>query len=189
MGKFIEVIDRDNEGVERRILYPWDASTQAPITNAFNIQTVYSETVTLTDAQIKTLPTTPITVVPAPGEGFAVFPVSASIIGNNMAAVYTNKDATAQILISMGAGELTVLAPGDAYYLGDNADEWFGDCPPLLAVPEAAGQATGYGYYRDQIENKAISVWASNGALGNLTGGNAANSMQVTVHYKIITLP
>ena len=68
--------------------------------NGASVQTVYSQTATLTDDQIKALPTTQVEIVAAPGAGKIIIPLfggSAILTGAN----YTNKSSDALLSVSM----------------------------------------------------------------------------------------
>jgi hypothetical protein len=189
MSYFIEVIHNPTEGVEKRIRvpYPSGASFEDAVEDA-NVQTVYSATVTLTDAQIKALPTTGVEVVAAPGVGKGLICQSA-VIHTNFAVAYT-ADADSSIGICRPDGfpasfqlvaQSLLQATGELYTL-----------LPGVTTPGAAveGDFAGYAYVTESltktaIENKGLVVANFLTSSSDYTGGDAANTMTVTVYYSV----
>jgi len=148
---------------------------------------------TLTDAQIKTLPTTAVVVIPAPGANVAVVPLFCHL---RCAAVadYTNIDPTSSIslnsfdVLALLTNDLQnavtgLLAPGDA----DDAANAFISLTQL--VNEGTIRLNGISsIYDSDASNEAVTMGADNAALGNFTGGNAANELTVTVLYVVLDL-
>lgn len=160
-------------------------------------------TVTLTDAQIKALPSTPVELVAAPGTGKWIDVVSVTLRKDNTAGAYGNIAATGSVLkvvvgtnddwATMGVVNDSSASPALTYltdYLG-SADDG------LLKLPtfsQAATTTSGAGWvwgvppfydYSTEFVNKALSIQIDNAAAGNLTGGNAANAMKVIVTYTV----
>lgn len=137
---------------------------------------VLSRTVTLTDAQIKALPTTEVEVVPAPGPGLIVVPVVALLFLTSTAD-YTNQD-TPSFNIVWPAGDATIYADGG---LLDSTNRF-------VALHGASFDVAGsqYGFAFNSVVNTALSIDGNNGVAGNFTGGNAGNSLRVTVLYTVI---
>jgi len=184
----------------RPVMYDRDDSTLKYLDNG--VQTVpstggssyLSSTVTLTDAQIKALPTTPSDdIIPVPGANKLLVPVMA-VISSNIVADYTNISAT--------YCEIGITYNGGAYML-----------QPLIdtSAPSTTNQLTnlltGAGcIYRiamsdnsivnDAVVEGAVSLGQANSAIrlegysddGNFTGGNAANTLKVTVYYVVVDL-
>jgi hypothetical protein len=157
-------------------------------------------TVALTNAQILALPTTPITLVSAPGSGFAIQPFLVSLYSKTSAGAYTNIHAAAEIhtrfdATHQGMGYIvndTLITNGSATLATDllgtttnkratlvpeqtteNADDW----GPLPFVASTTG-----------FDNAALMLSMTN-TVGNLTGGNAANTLTVRIYYVIETVP
>jgi hypothetical protein len=189
MAKFIEIIDRDVEGIDRRVLYPWDASSQAPVTNGFSVQTVYSASVTLTDAQIKALPTTGVEVVPAPGAGKAILCQSA-VLDYDISVAYTaDTDASVSIYRAGTSSNATFLGLTQPVLGGTG--RYFMMLPgPARAIIADTGTFA-YTAHIDQLttienmENKGLVVQDREGGVADYTGGDAANTLTVTVYYSI----
>lgn len=150
---------------------------------AFNVM---KATVVLTDAQIKALPTTKVEIVPAPGVGKNIVPVMSYSILDAIAGVYTNIDGSAhytQSFTDAGVLHSTAFVVHSANFLGDND----ANRPKITLLPYAPSDPDAsyeYGY----SENKAISASVFNAAAGNLTGGNAANTLTVTVIYGVMDI-
>lgn len=154
---------------------------------------VYQQTITLTDAQIKALPTTPVEVVAAPGENRVLIPVSAMAVSEFSANDYTNVDAEATM--SLGWGN-TVASTRAHIGNGTWFDAWGGPgqgrvfgfiLAPTLAIRDTAIiSETG----RQDIIDEPLTLIVNNGEPGdgNFTGGNVANTLQVTVLYMVVDL-
>jgi len=148
-----------------------------------------SATVTLTDAQIKALPTTPVEIVAAPGANKLIF-VIRNVIGklNDSGGAYGNSDNT--------AGSYVTLAYGSAY--DDDATYNYPDVTSFINSLSSFGNdgiITLSPYSADTFQNilpgavnNGLFLHIGNNGLGNLTGGNAANTLKVTVYYVIVDL-
>lgn len=167
-----------------------------PIANGGSL--VQRATVTLTNAQIKALPTTGITVVAAPGPGFWLSVLAVDYSSDFTAGAYTNIDATySDLHVGWGseyAGGYLVDDSATTPVLTDVTDLFgnttqgivqgvrYSDCVPVAG---AAGYVRAYPILRSTVANGALTVKMDNNGSGDLTGGNAANSLKVTVLYVV----
>ena len=156
---------------------------------------VKKASVTLTDAQVKALPTTSIEIVAAPGAGRVIVPFYAWFYVN-WTADYSNINAAARIGVGY-SGSLSsalsqfqeaafevsnLLVDGASHhaFLGPNTEPYDGGGGNL--------RVSGIGQFQDEpgVTNTALEVFAVNPTNGNFTGGDAANTIKVTVLYSII---
>ena len=151
--------------------------------------------VTLTNAQLLALPTTAVQVVAAPGAGKVIVPM---LCWTHLTWVadYTNIDPAAGVGIQYGTANTSALAP-----LAESVN---GQVSNLLAdgasnssfmgvknfVNVTTGLVSGVGAFVDDPTptNAALSIYATNAAAGDFTGGNAGNSLKVWLYYTVITL-
>ncbi len=153
---------------------------------------IQSKTVTLDDDQIKSLPTTPVEVVPAPGEGKRLLIVAATLLLDNTANPYTNVDDNALFQIRYGtSGEASFYFDLQFSMKHPNAQPVIADAG-IFSITDTGSRYgnSPYGWqdYRDGIENKSFSLTAINGSSGDFDGGDPANSLKVTVYYAVIDL-
>lgn len=147
---------------------------------------VATATITLTDAQIKALPTTGIEIVPAPGAGRVLRPYLALII-SNFATVYTNLDAgNLGMVIDDGAGDVTDYCSMTG--MMNSTTRKVASMGPYSVTDDASGNGVVPRLNLTGAENSPLTLFASNAAAGNLTGGNAANTLKVIVHYVSFTV-
>jgi hypothetical protein len=154
----------------------------------------------LTNAQIKALPTTAVQLVAAPASGYRNKLLALSFSTNTSAGAYTNLNGTYVDLHT------------EPDYLAYGLIDDYSTSPALLIVTTILGGAaqtvydlsapnnvglglTGYRYVqnievipRADIEAVAITLKADNNGSGNFTGGNAANTMNVTTYYSVEAL-
>lgn len=157
------------------------------------VATLKFASVTLTDAQIKALPTTPVQIVAAPGAGkFISIAQAVGLLKVVAGGEYTNLNAAlclGRLIWDLGGGDFRQASAG--YYENvngamaeesDNAVLIFG----ALMNIEGSVNAAIYPAWAPEIENLPLKLSFSNGADpgdGPFTGGNAENTLKVTVWY------
>lgn len=164
-------------------------------------------TVTLTNAQILALPTSGVAIGPSPGTGnrIRIFGVSFSLQAS--AGAYTNIDATyAEMGVAAGSKNVAYGPVNDSSadpafalltdFLGAASDHSYDVQYPTLATWNyggAYGASSGYGLSngfmpRASINGTQATVYIDNNGSGDFTGGNAANTLVVTMYYRIEAL-
>lgn len=140
--------------------------------------TVGAEKIILTDAQIKALPSAPITLVPAPGVGKIIYYLNGAWRLDNVAGAYTNVNSLGVAL------QVDTITAGDAaqietYLANEDTSPYIFSANSTNAIWEAVLQS--------DLENKPLILTVTNGAPGgDFTGGNAANTLSITIYYVII---
>lgn len=158
---------------------------------------VRSASITLTDAQIKALPTTPVEVVPAKA-GFILLPLMAVLENNNIAA-YTNVNATFSFLSIVYGNDavepMTILTQSDGQggvrEANVNLGSFLGTDPLRVILTTYGGGIVSApqnmtivaSTYPAADFESALNIYAYNMGSGNFTGGNAANTMKITLVY------
>jgi hypothetical protein len=154
--------------------------------------------VTLTDAQIKSLPTTPITIVAAPASGFRVRALHVSFSVDTNAGAYTNINAMYADIHGGDYGLYGLIDDATPVPALTNLTQILGSAARTVydvSIPNNAAIGTGIGYVQNtNVETKAavdavaFQLAGDNSGSGNWTGGNAANTMKVTLYYVIEAL-
>lgn len=134
---------------------------------------------TIKHAQILTLPTTSIEVVPAQGVNRAIIPMLATL-QLVWVADYTNIDATAFMIVRLVSG------PTDL----EQFSEGLGDLSGLLAAGASAFSfmAPENNTGNSLPNNSPLNLFLNNALSGDLTGGDPGNRLIVTVFYNVVTL-
>lgn len=159
--------------------------------------TVYQRKTILTDAQIKALPTTPVELVPAPGDGMFLFVHNIVVKKQALVANYTNMSQYDQIYVQYGS-DGTVISYGF---------NWDNDRPVTDLLQLLTNDQGGNRIFRLPLKNTiqapagAMEVIGAEGTwlnravhmlaystLGNWTGGDPANTIEITVFYSIVDL-
>ncbi len=176
---------------------------------ATRLAEIFQVTVPVTDAQMKALPTTPLTLLAAPGSGKRIKVLGATLSVNQSGGAYTNVNVTYCALT-----------------IGNPADQWIGvlvndsgvasplsqvtkllatDTTPrivdfLLPASVAAqatttpaqlyvvpGALTYPGDAASNWNNAVVQLRMDNNSSGNLTGGHASNAHAVLLYYVVET--
>jgi hypothetical protein len=153
--------------------------------------------VTITHANILTLPTTPVAVVSAPVAGSMLIPLGAILVADCSAGDYTNIDAAAFLKVADAALAVEVLTildeatnGGVSALLAPGGAPSFASLIPWPGTPYGAAP-TGETEVFDPtaIDGVALAIQADNGASGDFTGGDALNTLTVTVVYVNVATP
>lgn len=167
---------------------------------------ILKKTATLTNAQIKALPTTPIELIGAPGAGYRIKIISGSMRFDNTAGVYTNINAS-YFAVQIHNPSLDWVVGGAwinddtlTFPLTQGTDVFNGGAGSRLTdliVPAYSGRDGGASsgvatwVYAEgntataDYDNTAVQISIDNNSAGVLTGGNAANTLLVNLLYTI----
>lgn len=158
---------------------------------ADDVVSVFKRTITLTNVQIKALPTTAVELVPAQGAGKVIL-LQGWVASPVLVAPYTNIHAESYLEFRWTlADNSTGIAP--------RIDEQtYGDVTGLLADgiiynfgPQLQIEFLSALMFLNQLganaNNGSITLRASNGG-GNFTGGDVGNSLKITVFYMVADL-
>lgn len=168
--------------------------SQGEIVASPSTVTIYQSTVTLTDSQIKSLPSTPIEIVPAPGEGVVLVFIRGMLV-MDISTTYTNVQPNSVIFIGTDGVKASNLAQiGDGNLFDVGVGRWAGFFTPNAQNTSLApGEISDYVGTSNAIwENKSFLVRAYNAYPGNLsgnfTGGNASNFLKITIWYGLFNV-
>jgi hypothetical protein len=129
----------------------------------------------LSNAQIKTLPTIPVDLIPGLGVGRTIIPLSL-FLALKSSAGYTNFDPGF-------AGRLQYAAPSASQFsLGGPLDLFLGSATDL-SFQDSVAPPTFPNFTDPAAINARLQLAFNNGGSGNLTGGNASNLLTVTIVY------
>ena len=151
----------------------------------------------LTDAQIKALPTTPVTLISAPGSGIRIRPIAWSLLADCSAGAYTNINTTyadVHLLIGtdyVGYGPVNDSTTTPALTLlsslfGSATDRMFDSAIPPQQANGGYTQTINF-FNRNQQENAALQIAIDNNGSGAFTGGHAANTLTVITYCVLET--
>lgn len=151
--------------------------------NGASVVTVYQLKTTLTDAQIKALPTTPVELVPAPGVGKELT-IHQATFNLNLVGAYTIETGKEVdlVLVSEDFGiEFTNYLPLQVGSVGR-----FRANTTILTQSNG-----GWGYQQfsvsDALNNQSVVLTGYyNGT--PIAGGDPSNTLEVTVFYSIVDL-
>lgn len=171
---------------------PYDANFLAATGGASEV-TVLKRTTVLTDAQIKTLKSDWLEIVPDQGTN-KIIDFIRVVLTSNIVTPYTGVDAGAYLYFVSGSGHTDL-----ATYVNNNATIYNGMVEDLFATSNAifvspgvdadhtvSGTSQPTGAFGVDDLDGALFLTLSNGA--DLGGGNAANTLTVTVLYTVIDL-
>jgi hypothetical protein len=145
-------------------------------------------TISFTDAQIKTLPTTGTIVIPAPGVGKAIMVLGSFWRIDTTAGTYTNLNGIAcRSYLQYETGDrITAINDENIFPFWSTGDV---RGVALMAAHDIEPSET-LGHYPfgiaepiTQFENNAVTLRFFNNEAGNLTGGHANNTLRLSVVY------
>lgn len=148
---------------------------------------LHQKSMTLTDAQIKALPTTKIVLIPSLGDNSnkVIVPlISGSVVAFNCVANYVNSTASSKIKLSIDVWD-TTLAWEFAPQIGlDNFLTYGNGKFALWQVIESQVSLTSTeGQFKAEFSSPLYLEISGNS--GNLTGGHANNTLTITIGYYI----
>lgn len=145
-------------------------------------------TITLTNDQIKALPTTPVEILPAPTAGTIAFPVSMLVITHFSDGKYTNINTDGYLEVKTGTTSITEYVPNESatglnklgqFLSGNTLYQLKPQAQPLNGWDSAPGRWT-----VSSVKNGATTIDIDNGDSGDLTGGHANNTMKIILTYQ-----
>lgn len=141
---------------------------------------------TLTDAQIKALPTTPLTIVPAVA-GKIIVPIQVALQLDASAGAYTNISAGNANYIHWDIGGVFSNLTRNDLFLNTATKRYAPLTTRVLndAIPNAVLELYNQRVGEGSVVAAPLELKSLNAA-GAFTGGNAANTLKVTTFYELV---
>lgn len=153
---------------------------------------VHAASVTLNNAQILTLPTVPVEVIPAPGAGKIVIPIAGFVL-QSWPDGYGAIDSPFLVVGTDGLGDTACFFSIDDDTYGFFSNPWGSEIRGVscfswgqFGLPAAPSAVLNQG--ESDTSGKAIVVRATNGSNVNFTGGGTSNTLKVTIYYALVDL-
>lgn len=192
-------VSTKSDGADNTVVQPSDWNAEHVIPDGYALLRV--ATATLTDTQIKNSPWNTTNLMAAPGAGKIILPICA-FFSSSIVTTYTNIgdrcmiyfmwDSVAALPLARAYNDPTTGASLVTNLLTDNAFFYSG---PVPSGPFSTEQGT-YPMIGAiaSVANKTVDLIVNNanGAsfddLGLFTGGDAANTLKITIIYTVIDL-
>jgi hypothetical protein len=175
----------------------WDLSTPGQAKANAVGATVFKATTTFTDAQIKAMPTSALTLVAAQGAGTRIQLITIDLKGDFAAGAYTNVSTDGFVYASVGVGLenlSSAIANDSTIPLTHLTTIFSAQVSQSVLVPNTYAEPVdnwGNISYVTTVSaasvNQPLYLFINNAAAGNLTGGNAANTLTVNTWYGVIS--
>lgn len=166
------------------------------------LSTLFESSLTLANADIKALPTTPFTLVSAAGNGLVIVPTEALLLFASGSTAYTNINADAYMSMQYG----TTAARIGSMIANSSRVDSVNQLSSLLATTGGLMQKLSYPYLNDRGAadsfgligdavgsdsnvNCDLQLMMNNNAAGVLTGGSAFSKLLVIVTYRVVSVP
>ena len=165
------------------------------ISSVSEITMLRTATKTLTHSQIRTLPTAPVEIVPSPGAGKALFIIGGRFGANCVGGAYTGFTGYSAIELAVSSADLTFTGQTQntilpSALIGDSGYQVQQSAPYYLigsgAYDGELTQGAQANSNNPPDENLPIVCFGFNGVQVNFTGGNANNTLKVTVFYTTV---
>lgn len=154
---------------------------------------LYQVSVTLTDAQIKSLADPGIQLTPAPGVGKMIFFVQGWVSCDTSSEEgYGNVDSNATVVFTLGSLPVSSKLRESVFAVSawlDYQDNAFIEFGTPTSFDSGGGLNSVQAPFAEEVasgENVPLSFVILNGGAGNLTGGDPANTMKIVALYTII---
>jgi hypothetical protein len=173
-------VSAKSDGADNTLIQPSDWNDEHVIAAGYFLPRI--ATATLIDAQIKTLPSIPVEIVPTPGAGKMIV-LLYGLLSTSLVSPYNNVTAA-------GNNQFTYGGVMDASNY--NLKYMFDDISANVAMYSTIqipsdGFSLGLLQLQSWFEDKSITFSVYN-ADGNFGGGDPANTIKITVIYHIIDL-